>query len=319
MALELLIQHGKKYYYPVVQDGIEWTTERKGAAGKLTFKVLADSTLLISEGDAVRLKYNGSNVFYGFVFTLKRSESDFITVTAYDQLRYLKNKDTYCYTKTATNLIKQIAKDFNLNLGTIVDTKYVIPSRIEDGQTLFDIIKNALELTNENTGNLFVLYDSFGKLTLKSIEDMKVNILIDEETARSYTYDSSIDKNTYNQVKLYFDNKKSGKRDVWIAKDSNHINEWGLLQLYESIDEGENGKDKVDKLLKLYNSKSKSLTVNNAFGNINVRAGSMVVVKMDLGDMKISNYMLVESCKHIFNSGEHWMNLKLRGGDINNG
>ena len=42
------------------------------------------------------------------------------------------------------------------------------------------------------------------------------------ETKR-YTYEKSIDKDVYNQVKLYRDNEKTGKRDVWIVKDSNNI------------------------------------------------------------------------------------------------
>ena len=89
MDCEILIQHGSKVYQPIVQEGIQWETERKGIPGKLSFKVLKDDTLNFTEGDAVRLKVDGSKVFYGFVFAKKRDREQVITVTAYDHLRLI--------------------------------------------------------------------------------------------------------------------------------------------------------------------------------------------------------------------------------------
>lgn len=315
--IELLIQNKNTIYYPAVLDDVKVVTERSGSAGKLTCSFMNDSSLDITEGNAIRLKVDGQNVFYGFIFTIKRTEGDTISITAYDQLRYLKNKDTYVYTKTATELIRTIASDFNLQCGDLADTAYTIPSRVEDKKTLFDIIQNALYLTLSNTGKMYVLYDDFGKIALKSLEEMKVNILIDAETAQSYEYSSSIDTNTYDQIKLIYDNKETGKREVYITKDSSHINEWGLLQYLDTVQKGENGKSKADSLLKLYNAKTKSLTVKDAFGDIRVRGGSLVIVQLELGDIKLQNFMLVESCTHTFSESEHYMTLKLRGGAIN--
>lgn len=42
----------------------------------------------------------------------------------------------------------------------------------------------------------------------------------------------------------------------------------------------------------------------------------MVVINLDLGDMKVKNWMLVEKCKHTYKEGEHWMDLTLRGGEF---
>ena len=315
--MELIIENDSKLYYPVVQESVKWTTERKGSPGKLTFKLIQDDALSISEGNAVVLRDDDTNIFYGFIFTITRDESKSVSVTAYDQLRYFKNKATYQYTKTASELLTAIASDFELNVGELDDTGYTIPSRLEDGNTLFDIVQTALDLTVENTGEMYVLYDDFGALRITAIENMAVGILIDSDTAQSYDYESSIDNQTYNQIKLYYDNEDTGKREVYIAKDSEHINEWGLLQYYESIDEGENGTSKADSLLALYNAKTKSLKVKKAIGDSRVRAGSMVAVQLSLGDITINNWMLVESCEHEYKENEHWMDLKLRGGDIN--
>lgn len=38
------------------------------------------------------MKVDGDNVFFGFVFKQQRTKDKIITVTAYDQLRYLKIK-----------------------------------------------------------------------------------------------------------------------------------------------------------------------------------------------------------------------------------
>ena len=317
MLMELLIQNGSKAYIPIVHDGIEWTTERYGSPGKLTFKVYQDGKLKVTEGDAVRLKKGNANIFYGYVFSIKRDKENLLTITAYDQLRYFKNKTTYVYeNKKASDVIKMIATDFGLITGSIEDTGYIIPSKIEDGKTLFDIAQGALDDTLMNQSYMYVLYDDFGKLTLKGLDNMRLNLLIDATTGTNYEYESSIDSNTYNQIKLYYDNEDSGQREVYIARDSSTINQWGLLQYYESIDEGEDGKTKADALLKLYNAKTRKLSVKSAIGDVRVRAGSMVVVMLDLGDVQLKNLMLVESCKHTFNDNEHWMDLTFRGGEF---
>ena len=123
MAIQLLIQWKDTCYEPVCQDGITWTLERKGSPGKLEFTVLKDEKLYFEEGAIVRMTSDSTNVFYGFVFKKSYDKDKNIKVTAYDQLRYLKNKDTYVYkNKTATELVKMIANDFNLNVGQMDDT-----------------------------------------------------------------------------------------------------------------------------------------------------------------------------------------------------
>ncbi len=314
---ELLITNDSNVYAPIVQEGVEWQTERVGTPGKLTFKVLKDDKLNITEGNNVIFKDGNDNIFNGFIFTKKRDKDGIITVTAYDQLRYFKNKDTYVYeNKTASQVIEMIATDFRLRVGNITNTGFKIASRVEDDQTLFDIAQNALDITLTNKNTMYVLFDDFGKLTLKSLADMKVDLVIDETSGENYDYTSTIDEQTYNQIKLYRDNEDTGKRDVWIAKHSENINKWGVLQLSESIEAGENGKAKADALLKLYNTKTRKLSLSNIKGDNRVRAGSMVVVILDLGDVKLQNYMLVESCKHTFKKDEHTMNLTVRGGEF---
>lgn len=317
MEIELLIQNGNTVYAPVTQDEIVWTTERKSSPGKLEFKVLKDNIINYEEGNPISFKVNGNKVFYGFVFTKKREKDKIIKTTAYDQLRYLKNKSSYVYVdKRADELVRMIANDFQLNVGTLENTNYKIAKKSESNQALFDIILNALDETIQYKKEMYVLYDDFGQICLKNLERMKVGLIIDEETAQNFDYQSSIDTYTYNKVKLVYDNEKTGKREVYIAQDTSNMNKWGVLQYFDTIDEKTNGAVKAKTLLNLYNQKTRNLEIKNAIGDIRVRGGSLIIVNLDLGDVKLQNFMLVEKAKHTFKNGEHFMDLTLRGQDF---
>ena len=291
---ELLIQNGSTVYLPPVQEEVKVTTERQISPGSIEFSFV-DTGISIAEGNPVRFKDGEMCVFYGFIFKIKRDRSNIVKVTAYDQIRYLKNKDTMVYeNKTAAEVVMQIANNFGFNLGTIVG--------------------NALDLTLQNTGDLYILHDNGGKLNLSFIGDMYVPIVIDAETGQNYDYESSIDSDTYNRIKLVFDNEKTGKRDVYIAQDSSHMNDWGILQYFDTLQDGENGQAKADALLKLYNKATKTLTIKDACGDSRVRGGSLVVVQLDLGDVQIKNLMLVEKCVHKYGESKHTMDLTLSGG-----
>lgn len=317
MNAVIRIYNNNMMYEPAVQEDITWTTERKGSPGKLTFTVIKDAVLDFKEGNAVSFTVDGQNVFYGYVFKKQRTKDNLISVTAYDQLRYFKNKDTYAYKGwTASQLLQKICKDFNLKAGTIADTSYVIPQRLESNKTLFDIMQSALDSTLMNINKVFVLYDNYGEICLQNIADMKVPIIIDSETGENFDYTSSIDEQTYNQVKLTFDNEKTGKRDIYLIKDTDHINEWGVLQYYDTLEEGENGQEKATKLLEYHNRKTRKLKVSGAFGDVRVRAGASPLIILNLGDIDVCNYMVVQSASHTFNNGIHTMDLQLEGGEF---
>ena len=317
MEIELLIQNGSTIYYPVVEGKIKLTWERKNTPGKLEFTVVKDGVINFQEGNPVKLTVDGTPMFYGFVFKKRRDNGPTITVIAYDQLRYLKNKDTITEEGLkASDLLKRIATDFRLNLGTVEDTGYTLETIVEENQTLFDMIQSALDETLMNTKQLYVLYDDAGKLTLKNINTMKLNLLIDEETGENFSYESSIDEQTYNKIKLAYNDEKTGKRELFIAQDGAKMNQWGVLQYFEEVQTKTGASAKADALLKLYDQKTRKLTIQNAFGDVRVRAGSAVVVALNLGDIVTNNYMVVNKVTHTFKGDEHMMALDLIGGEF---
>lgn len=316
-ATTLMINHNGKLYEPPVLDDFTLTLERKGTPGKLTFTLLRNQDVDFVEGDAVRFRISRTWMFYGWIFEKTTDAEGNIKCTCYDQIRYLKNKDTYVYeNKSASELIKMIAKDFNLKCGSIADTKYKIAQKIEEDKSLIDIILNALDETLAMTGKLYVLYDEFGKLTLKNIEDMAFDLVIDNSTIEDFTYKSSIDDEVYNQIKLAYPNKETGKYDIYMTKDSKSIQQWGVLQYYEKIEDPTYSVAMAEELLKLYNKTKRSITIKDAFGDVRVRAGTRIIVNLDLGDYKLKSYMVIESMKHMYKDGRYTMDLTLINKDF---
>ena len=317
MAVEILIQNGGTIYYPVVEEGAKLTLERKGVPGKFTFTVVKDGVISFQEGNPVKLTVDGTPMFYGFVFTKKRNKDGTINVTAYDQMRYLKNKDTIIDENlTASDLLKRIASDFRLNIGTVEDTGFTMETVVEENVTLFDMIQSAIDETLMNTGNLFILYDDCGSLCLRNINSLRSNLLIDSSTAENFDYESSIDVQTYDKIKLSFNNEKTGKREIYIAQNGDHINQWGVLQYYEQIQSASGAKAKADALLAYYDQKTRKLAIKNAFGRPNIRAGSAIPVNLNLGDIILNNFLVVDKITHIFNGNEHLMDMNLIGGEF---
>ena len=315
----IMVENGSKFFEVPAQDGLKIVWERKGTPGKLTFTAKYDKKFKIVEGNAVTVSVDGTNFFYGFVFTRQMSKDGMMQYTVYDQLRYLKNKDTMIYKKKrADEVIKKIAGKFNMKCGTLANTGYKL-SAIEDNTTLFDIIQNALDETLMVKNKVYVLYDKVGKLTLTDISKMKVDAcLVDAETGEDFTYKTTIDSDVYNQIKLIHENKKDKNKvyELYVTRDKNSINKWGLLQYVDKIDDPSIGKLKAKALLKLYNKKQRTLTISKVIGNKNVRAGSLVPVILDLQDIKVANYMVVEKVTHSFENKRWTMDLVLSGGDF---
>lgn len=316
-GVELTIQNNAdQMQNPVLEGDVVWETQRSGAPASLKFTVVKDDTLSFHEGNPVSFRFNGQNVFYGYVFTKSRSDSLLIDVTCYDQTRYFKNKDTISYeNKTYAELVKMLAADYSLTVGTLADTKYKIPQRIEEG-TIFDIFGNASDLTIINTGRVYNLFDDFGKLTLKAYADMFLSIYIDESTAQDYSYTSSIDSDVYNRIKLAYDNGDTGEREVHVLNDTTSQAKWGVLQYYAKLDSALSTADlqvKAKVLLQYYNVIRRELTMKKVFGDVRARAGASVAVGMGLGDINIRNYMCIEKAKHTFSHGLHTMDLYLSG------
>ena len=97
------------------------------------------------------------------------------------------------------------------------------------------------------------------------------------------------------------------------AEDKNNIQKWGLLRYFEEISNPSIGDTKAKQLLKLYDRKTRELKITDAFGTSDVRAGSLIPVFLNLGDVVTSNYMLVTKVTHKYSNDKYTMDLTLEG------
>lgn len=101
-------------------------------------------------------------------------------------------------------------------------------------------------------------------------------------------------------------------RDVYIAQDSNSIDNWGRLQYYQKLDDGLN-KAQINEVLttlsQLKNRETRTFSIS-ALGDIRVRAGCKLSVNMQ--EAGINESYLVDECEHKFEGEEHTMSLNLK-------
>lgn len=299
-------------------NSLTFKTVRVGAASSVELKFLKHSFLSPEEvkfepGNVLRIRMDDVNLFYGYIFIVNEDENESLTVTAYDQLRYLMTSDTYVFTnKTATEIIRKIASDNELQVGELAETRYAIPKMLEDGKKLMDIICTALDHTLVSEKQLYVLYDDFGSITLRHLEAMRLQVVVGEKSLlTSFSSSRSIDNDTYNQVKLVRDNKSTGKREVYMARDSSNIAKWGTLQYYEKADEGKNEaqiEETLQNLMTMKNREQVTLSLK-ALGYPGLRAGHTIYVMIE--ELGIEGFYVVNECSHSFKGDEHTMSLEL--------
>lgn len=304
------------------QDDIQITRAIDCVPSKMTFKVPKDPNLNFDEGDTVKFTLNGGAVFFGFIFEKQRDGKNTISVTCYDQLRYLKNKDCYVIgAMTVTEFIKMVAEDFGLKCGYMDNTVWKTPDKpktVFKDKSLQEMICQLLDKTVIFTPNhaFYHLFDDNGELRLASFESMKTDIYIDDECMEDVQYTTSIDKDTYNYVKIIrtVPNGASNKlENTFIAKDDKNIAKWGRLQyLIIPKEKDINAVAEAKAIMAHKNKKTREIKLKNVIGDVRVRGGSLVYINRNFGDITVNNYMMVTSVTHTFKTGFHGMDLDLR-------
>lgn len=303
----------------VVSD-ITITTYMRDNPGKLEFTVLVTDPLTFAEGATVSVVLDGHKMFKGFVFKKAHTENaQKVKVTCYDQLRYLKNKDSRVFENVTSNQIfEQLCKDFVLKYKTVDASSYICAPRSEDATSLYDMIKNALDDTLANTGSWYFIRDNFGTLEHLNITScVRPEMLGDKSFVTGFDYETSIDDGVYNQIKLYRDNQDTGKREVFIVNDTvnggEKIRRWGILQLYEKMDEKYNTaqiESRALQMLKYYCNTRQSLKLK-CLGIKEFFAGCIFKCQIaELGDASLNSYMLVTECTHKISNDKHTMDIK---------
>lgn len=317
MTTELLIaskDSGNIWEVSSMAESVTYTTNRTGSPGELKFTLITQNGISFDVGDVVRFSADGQLIFYGWVFVISQDRWGVTDVTCYDRLRYLKANASYAfYGQTAGSIIQQIAEDFQLTLGTIEDTRYSLPSLVMEDKTCLDIISEAIQQTLLNTGNIYVFYDDGTGLALQEAGNMKSAVVIGEKSLLTdYTYQKDIDQQTYNSIKLVQPNEETGRAEVYQVDDSETIGKWGLLRLYQQVDESLNAAQiaaQAQASLEYYNRPYRTLKISS-LGVIGLRAGMMLLVNIPRIENAEKKYVLLEKVTHKFENDVHTMDIE---------
>lgn len=323
----------KKFDISDLAADISYETVISDQPGKLTFKCVDDDSVIFNKGSVISLQVEDKGLFYGYVFASKCDDSNMIEVTAYDQLRYLQNKDIYIISgKSASQVFEMVCKDKQLrNYKVVSPTKSIIPSRIHDNVSLFDVINFGIGHELRFNRKWYLLRDNFGILEFIDIAKLAIPAnkltLSDNDLITKFSYESTIDSDTYNQVKIMQESRESKKgkpvksggkvvsRDYAVVKDSVTINQWGLLQYFEKSDKHLNPAQLMEYARSILSQKNRETTSFNvsSIGDLQVTAGSQLYIYVDKVKKQMSNYtyFLVTSCTHQFKNNEHTMDLQL--------
>jgi hypothetical protein len=306
----------KKYNISKLVTDISYTSYMSGTATKLEFTLIKDNVIVYHEGDAVSFYDNEIPIFYGYVFTKSINEKKEIKTSCYDQLRYLKSKQSFEFKGTSLKeIIETIANYFKLNVGYIENVDYKTSYRYHEDESIFDIIDYHVNQAMISTKRQIVFYDDFGKLSLKYAEDLATKYIIGvESVATSYEYKTDIDNETYNTIKFIRPNSAKKNADLYLAEDVDNVKKWGVLQYYQVFDENvniEQLKEYLKMFFNYHNKTSRSLTID-AIGIPGLRGGSTVCINIpDIGDISITKLLLIDKVSHKYKNNDHTMNLEL--------
>ena len=318
MKLELYLQNsndGKIYDISEIAGQIEVKQSLDDSAGQLTCLLQKDpnNLLQIANGSIISFIVDKVGFFYGYVFKVGTDADQNYKITAYDQMRYLKNSDVYVFKNlTASQIFEKVCKDYNLRYKVKVPSKYKPEAYLFDNKTLYATIKRGIDLANIHEKAQYFITDVFGTLTWSELSYEKTNIQLgDNSYITSYTYEKSIDNDTYNQVKMYRDNKTTGKRDVWLVKDSDNIKRWGILQFLKKADDDTNAsqvKETAKNYLKVKNRQTETFKLE-AEGITELVAGKGI--KVSIPREGINKWMWIKVSTHRFTKDTHTMDLEV--------
>lgn len=320
--IEVIIQNSeteKGFNITQVVNSIGVTTYLEIKPGKLELELKPlDSLDWVALGSLITVTVDGEKLFFGYVFKFDINEGRTCNITAYDQIRYMQCKDTLVIKNaTASDVFRQVCDNFGLKYKIVTKSPHVLAQRINDNKTYADMIAYALDKTLIDTNLWYFIRDNWGVVEFLDIYDERTNVVIgDASLLSSFSYSTSIDSDTYNQVKLVKENKETRKREIYITKDSTNINKWGTLQFFETVQENMNDaqiRTRADMVLEYYNKPKRILKLDKCIGNFKIKAGrGFVLLVGNLKDaVPYNQYVICSACTHKITNGVHLMELEV--------
>lgn len=201
------------------------------------------------------------------------------------------------------------------------DIKYLTDHGYTEEAAIAELSKSdkykAKESEMKERKPVFLAYDDKGLLTVKELNDMVTDILIDSTQIGDYEYTSSIE-NTFTQVLVVREANadKSGVKQYFrtgSASAKNEIAKWGLLQkVFKPDDKKTNAIEYAKDWLDTLARKTHTLRLKDCLGHIEIRPGSGIWLSFNTGDQILNNELVyVQAVTHKFNNNKHLMDMDI--------
>jgi len=288
-------------------------SEKPNRTLTLNFKNTVDGrrkAFEVGNGEAIQYYIDNKRIFIGVVFATDINESGDMSVTCYDRSYYTlkSNAIRQFKNKKASDIVKLLAKDFGIPVGTIEDTGYVIPKLILRNKSLYDMMLKAVVLTYKQTGKRFFFGNSDGKLTLMQHKgNVTPWILAAGSNLTSASYSISMEDT---KTQVFVTGGKDNKL-THTAKSLASQKLYGIMQHYEEMDEKATKsqvKQRAESLLKELNVLDDQASVS-AIGILDVITGCGVYVREPMTGLAGGYYVTSDS--HTFSNGMHEMQLEI--------
>ena len=248
----------------------------------------------------------GSRVtlFDGVVWDITDSYkgTHYISITAYERTKYMaESEDEYLFNAgmTASSIIKRIASDWNIPLGSIADTKIKLAKQLfRGGKNLYSIIRDVLVETVDKGGNMYIPRMAGGKLELVPIGSNSAVWLLEtiESAQRTITMDGMVTK-----VKVLGNSDSDNKRSPVLATVTGDTAKYGTIQKVHSDSQIKNASQAKTAGRKLLSGPIETFSYSGIDINT-IRAGDKV--RFDGRDL------IVTSVEHALGEPGH-MNMEL--------
>lgn len=320
-----LLQNGH-IYEMVVKEKIT-ITRSKNTASKLTCTVLRDH-ITPEVGNIVAFTLDDMhNQFYGYIINATRS-NEWCDIECYDQLYYMNRNKMRLRLEniTASGLVEKIARLRGYNMiepPQFEDTGYPIPLRIEENVSDLTMIQTALQLTKENTGKNFYIWDDYGSLAVTSESWLagETTCFISLGYLEDYSYSETLD-DRYTSARIeqtinnYGNSNTSAENktviNTYSSHDLNGIQKYGFLENFGTAEAGENGQNRADLALSENLAPGINITLTGVQGDITVRGGTPVLVDFFTHDRReyIRGWFSVETVTHNIDRRYHTMDIQ---------
>lgn len=289
-------------------------TQISDSAGSCKMKVLK-LPIDLPDGCMFDLYQDDEHIFYGRLVNQTISNEDTMDLTFYDDIFYLNSNDANTFTNmTVDKIFLKHCKDYNIPARVDSPSSYILPPKIQQNTTCYKNIKEGIDLCLINEGVDYIIVPMGRELVFTDTSKLKKDVIIGSESfCTSYTYERSIESDTYNVIKIVkevtIDESESQKfrasgssgtkkrLEQYVVRDAHNMDMWGVLQFYDTIDEKANKaqiQQKAENLLKLKNRVWKKLKLS-FIAPTYLRAGYGII--LDIGIVPVQHY-LITSCTY---------------------